>query len=127
MDIEVISPVLTWLIGGAAGLGILLAGLGYGYGQFRRGVRESDNDTIASLERRVEDLTNEMTGLRDDNKELVAKNNQLQGQLQTYKEIATLQNPEFKEIIKKLAETVPPLVQAVTYCQSQQKLKLESK
>ena len=127
MDIELISPVLTWLIGGAAGLGILFVGLGYGYGQFMRGARESDNDTINSLERRVEDLTNEMTGLREDNKELIAKNNQLQGQLQTYKEIATLQNPEFKEVIKKLAETVPPLVQAVTYCQSQQKLKLESK
>lgn len=118
-----IPQILNWIIGSAAGAGILMAGLGYGYGQFKRGQQEVDEQTFKSLQRQLDTLKLEMTELKTENKDLAALNNQLQGQLVTYKEIALNQNPELKEVLRVLAETVPPLLESVQYCRSRSKIK----
>jgi len=119
-----VQQLLTWIIGTFTGLGVLLAGLGYGYGQFKKGVKAVDSETIDSLQVQLDTFKGEMTllkndneELRKDNKELVATNNKLQGQMETYKEIAQNQNPELKELLSVLAKTVPPLIEAQRYCQ----------
>ena len=119
-----IQQTLTWIIGSFTGLGVLLAGLGYGYGQFKKGVKSVDSETIESLQTQLDTFRGEMEllrrdneELRKDNKDLVATNNKLQGQMETYKEIAQNQNPELKQVLQALAETVPSLVQSVQYCQ----------
>lgn len=119
-----LQQLLTWIIGTFTGLGVLLAGLGYGYGQFKKGVKSVDVETIESLQTQLNTFRGEMEllkkdneELRKDNKELIAQNNKLQGQAETYKEIAQNQNPELKEILGVLAKTVPPLIEAQQYCQ----------
>jgi FtsZ-binding cell division protein ZapB len=121
-----IAQLLTWIIGTFTGLGVLLAGAGYGYGQFRKGTKTVDNETITSLQNQIDAFRSELEvvkrdnqELKRDNKELVAQNNQLTGQLTTYKEIATWQDPEMREIMKVLAKTVPVLSQNILYCQKQ--------
>jgi predicted RNase H-like nuclease (RuvC/YqgF family) len=119
-----ITQMLTWIIGFFTGIGALLAGAGYGYGQFKKGVRSADEETIISLQNQIEAIRSEMDlirtenkELKGDNKELVGQNNKLQGQLETYKEIAMGQDPEMREIMKTLAQTVPVLSQNILYCQ----------
>lgn len=79
--------LLTWIIGTFTGLGVLLAGLGYGYGQFKKGQREVDTETISSYERTLEAVNRELgmvknsnAKLESDNKELHAQVNQLIGE-----------------------------------------------
>jgi len=119
------QQLLTWIIGTFTGLGVLLAGLGYGYGQFKKGVKGVDDETIVSLQNQINTFKGEMEmlkkdndELRQDNKELAALNNQLQGKMETYREIAQNQNPELKEVLSVLAKTIPSLIEAQKFCQN---------
>lgn len=121
MDIDTISPILTWIIGSAVGIGVIVAGVGYGYGQFKKGTKNVDEETIISLQRQIKTFKEELDEVKANNKELEAKYNRAQGQLQTYKEIALNKNPEVLKVLQLLSEILPRLVGSVEYCQTHNK------
>lgn len=99
------TEMITWSFGILSGIGVLMAGLGYGYGQFKKGNKNVDDETINSLQRQLDTIVKELNEVRKENKELVGLNNQLQGQLKTYKEIVSLQDPEFRASFSKMADS----------------------
>lgn len=83
---EIIN-ILTWIIGTLTGLGVLLAGAGYGYGQFKKGKQDVDDETIQSYERQIQafqleldSICKKQTKLEAENRELHAQVNQLIGE-----------------------------------------------
>lgn len=115
-----LTEIITWSFGILSGLGVLSAGLGIGYGQFKKGMKGVDDETINSLQRQLTTLKIEMKERDEQFREVVAKSNRMEGQLITYKEIALNKNPEVLKVLQILSEILPKFISNVEYCKNHQ-------
>jgi regulator of replication initiation timing len=110
MDIQ-LPTYLSLIIGVATSAGIIVAGFGYGYGQFKKGQNQSDDETIASYERQIDAFRSELDNickkteaLEIENKGLHAQMNQLIGENKALKEVVVKPDSEFKKTVEVILE-----------------------
>jgi len=110
MDLQ-LPTFLTYVIGTATSIGVIVAGVGYGYGQFKKGKNQADDETIASYERQVEafraevdTLCKKTESLEGENKGLHAQVNQLIGENKALKEVVVKPDSEFKKTVEVILE-----------------------
>lgn len=103
IDISTISII----VGVFTGLGVLLAGCGFAYAQFKRGGSEADTKTIASqkeyitqLEDRNQRLSEEKSGLIKSHGELIAQLNKDLSELRGRFDEQSKRANEYKELLQ---------------------------
>lgn len=120
INIETVST----LIGVFAGAGVLFAGMGFAYAQYKRGGSEADSKTIASLKEYIDTLEEKNKRLTEEKSQLINSHQTqltelnkaigvLQGrfdeqtkQLEIYKQLIQGRNPEQMNLLKEIKEVL---------------------
>lgn len=123
INIETVST----LIGVFAGAGVLFAGVGFAYAQYKRGGSEADSKTIASLKEYIDTLEEKNKRLTEEKSQLINSHQTqltelnkaigvLQGrfdeqtrQLEIYKQLIQGRDPEHMQVLKEIKEALQRL------------------